>query len=54
MSKYRHYHDTLAKFAGKNVGDSDRQQTNYVLAFTTLGNKIQIESFLFVSLGQGK
>jgi hypothetical protein len=27
----------MAKFRGKNVGDSDRQQANYALALATLG-----------------
>jgi hypothetical protein len=28
---------TLAKFVGENIDNSDRQQTDYVLALATLG-----------------
>ncbi len=49
MSKHCHCRDTLAKFAGENIGDSNRWQKDYVLAFTTLGSKTPIESLLLVS-----
>ncbi len=34
---------------GENIGDSDTRQSTTVLALTTLGNTIQIGSFLFTS-----
>jgi hypothetical protein len=39
---------TLAKFVGKNIGDSNTQQPDCVLALPTLGDSTQIVPFIFV------